>query len=385
MRPMRRACTIATVVAVAGCTSPTGGRAPSPDEATVSVRPLGWHTVSLPEGLSAVTLTSQGDDVLVGAIGSGRPRPHLLVGSTPDHLVEVPVSPASPYGFEARWFQVATHGTSVVAVGGARGGAHGNHRWSTWSGDASAVVEQEQPFGVFGSYGAGDLVGVAYAGRSPVILGAWQSARTGQDIATWVRTGTRWERRSSAGTALESTPGELVSATSITPRGTGLLLTGSVTRLDDGAVHVTPAVWVTGSATGGWLRLDLPRTGTEGTSEVHAGTCTGEECLLTGVTDGRLDVWRTGGLDRLTGLAGIPAVRVPENARALAPVGPPGSELVVTPSGSESAVLAGRGDEWEVSRGPSGRPTAAVLHDGELWVITLDAEGAGTLWTARVA
>ncbi|KGN32698.1 hypothetical protein N802_17280 [Knoellia sinensis KCTC 19936] len=376
-----RSATVALVVtsalAISGCTSPDPA-SPSPTERTIT-----WERVALPEGVSAVTLASTPEDVIVGAVGAGRTRPRLLKGPDPESLTQIPLSPGSPYAYEARWFQIATHEDRIDAIGGARGGAHGNYRWSTWTGSGASVAEQEQPFGVFGSYGAGDLAGVAYAGGSPVILGAWQSESTGQDIATWSRSGDRWARLPSTGTPLGSTADELLSATAIASHGTGLVLTGSVTHLDPGAVTVSPAVWLSPGPTGPWTRVDLPRTGGAGTSEVHAATCH-TECLLTGVTDGRLSVWQAGG-ESPGELSGIPAVRVDENARVLAPVGPAGSEILVVPQDRSSAVLFRDGDAWQRGRGPTGMPVSAVAHGDELWVVTTDDAGAGTLWRARVA
>ncbi|MFC7492458.1 MULTISPECIES: hypothetical protein [unclassified Knoellia] len=348
-------------------------------------RPLSWEPVPLPADLSAVTLTSNDDSVLVGAYGPGRPRPHLLTGTGSGQWRELGLTPRSGYAFEGRWFQVATRAGRIDAVAGARGGAHGNYRWTTWSGTADSVAEQEQPFGVFGSYGAGDLVGLAYAAGSPVILGAWQSERTGLDIATWTRTGSRWARQTSTGTPLGSTPQLLVSATAITSAGEGLMLSGSVTRLAPGSVRVDPAVWTSPDADGPWTRIDLPRRqGGTDAALAHAATCSEHRCLVSGVVGGKLATWEVVGTSA-TQLDGIPDVVVPESATALAPLLLGDGVLVIAPSDRGSSVLRRSGSRWSVAAGPVGSPASAVVHGDGVWVVTTDVQGDGTLWRSRVA
>lgn len=387
----RVTCVTARVVLVGfvvGVTALTGACTAGPDDSVPATPPaartLTWDRVALPAGLSPVILATSGRSVLVGAIGPGRPRPHLLLGSDPGSLREVPLTPTSPYAFEARWLQLSTHAGRIDAVAGARGGAHGNYRWTTWSGDASGVAEQQQPFGVFGSYGAGDLAGVAYAGDSPVVLGAWQSERTGMDIATWNRTGDRWARVPSTGTPLGSTPEELVDARAVTSRGDGLMLVGSVTRLAPGSVEVQPAAWTSPGPSGPWTRVALARTGDSGTSEVDGARCDGDRCVLTGVTDGRLTLWEVRP-DSQGQPRGIPDVPVPENAAVPSPVAVGGADVVVAPSDNGSTVVWHAATSWTVAPGPAGTPTSVVAHGDELWVVTTEAQGATTLWRARVA
>ena len=343
-----------------------------------------WERVDLPDDLVPLTLATSNGAVVVGAMGPSRPRPHLLIGFEPESLRSIPLTPRSPYAFEARWLQIATHGDRIDAIAGARGGAHGNYRWSTWSGDAQGVGEQEQPFGVFGSYGAGDLAGIAYAGDAPLVLGAWQSDQTGMDVATWNRTGQRWARVPSTGTPLASTPQGLADARVITSRGDGVLLGGSVTHLAPGSVEVEAVVWSAPGPSGPWARVGLPRAGGSGTSEVQGARCTGDRCLLTGVSDGHLSVWQVDAGSQRE-LAGIPAVAIPENGSVPSPVILDGNDLVVAPTAQGSTVLRRDAESWSTARGPSGTPTSVVAHGDELWVVTSDAHGSTTLWRARVA
>lgn len=345
-----------------------------------------WQRVPLSSGLSPVTLATDGATVLIGAYSTQRPHPHLLSGTTATTLSEVPLTPRSPYAFEGRWFQIISRNGRIEAIAGARGGAHGNYRWTTWSGASTGVAEQEQPFGVFGSYGAGDLAGMAYAAGSPVILGAWQSDQTGLDIATWTRTGERWARQPSTGTPLGSSAQLLASANAITSAGDGLTLSGSVTRLEHGSVTVDPAVWTSPDANGPWTRVDLPHaepTGKSTVTEAHAATCTPQQCLISGATGGRFTFWELNGTTT-TQAPGIPDIQVTENAKALAPVTFAERDGFVVPSGSGSVVLQRSGKDWSTGDGPTGTPVSAVPHGDEIWVVTTDAEGTGTLWRSRV-
>ncbi len=334
-----------------------------------------------------MTLATDDSNVLIGAFSTQRPSPRILVGTGPTSLREVPLTPRSPYAFQARWFQIATHGDRIDAVGGAQGGAHGNYRWSTWTGNSERVTEQEQGFLVFGGYGSGDLTGVGYAGDSPVILGAWQSGQTGLDIATWVRTDDRWTRLPSTGTPLASTPSELVAANTITSGGDGLVLSGSVTHLDPGSVTVEPALWTSPDADGPWTRVGLPyEIPAKGSTlaEAHAATCSPHQCLISGAVGGRFTFWEVRGRTT-TNTPGIPDIEVTENASVLAPISLEGKDLFVVPSKDGTTLLQRSGEKWSVTNGPQGTPISAVLLGDEIWVVTTDPQGTGTLWRSRVA
>lgn len=380
---MLGALALVVTVGVVACSDDSGVPGLAPVELT-------WTELSLPDGLTPVTLAISGTSVLIGARAQQMPVPRLLAGPSPTDLQEVPLTPRSPYAFKAIWLSVATRSGQVAAVGGARGGAHANYRWSTWAGTAAGVEEQEQPFGDFGGYGAGDLVGVAFAGDSPVILGSWQSEQTGLDIAIWLRTGSRWIRQSATGTALASTPAELLSATAIASTGDvdgdggddGLVVTGSVTRLGQGSVRVDPAVWVASAASGPWKRVDLPRPAGSAISEAHAASCRPGGCTVVGASAGRLVVWTLEGT-KATQRVGVPIVALAETGRALPPVDLDAREVVLAPGGDRTVVVqsTGEGGEgWAVQDGPTGTPESAVVHDDNVLMVTQDAAGVGHLW-----
>lgn len=381
--PSARLATAVTAVALlSGCT----GQGSTPHEqrptAGEQPRPLAWKQTSLPNSLEPVVLAPAGEGVLVGAYSGARPSARVLVGDTPVSLHEVPATPHSPYAFEARWLALADHAGAVVGVGGARGGAHANVRWTTWSGDATHLAEYEQTFETFGGWGAGDLAGVAFAGSEPVVLGSWQSERTGLDIATWRQSGHRWERQSSTGTALGSTPQELLSAGAVASAGAGLVASGSVTRLGTGSIATIPAVWLSPSASGPWRRVDLPAGG--GPGQADAATCTGDRCMVVGRSGAHLAMWDVAG-DTARAVSGIPSIVVPDNHHALAPLAVDGQDVVVVPvAGGSSRLVVRRGSSWTQRAGPPGVPRSAVALGGELWLVTEGQEGRGALWHAKV-
>lgn len=381
MRSLVLAAVVASGLLVSACTTD----APDPTRTTGHLS-TSWQRVPLPNGLTPVTLATDGATMLVGAHSTGRPHPRILSGTSTNSLRELPLTPHSPYAFEGRWFQIIARDGHIDAIAGARGGAHGNYRWTTWTGSKAGVAEQEQPFGVFGSYGAGDLAGMAYAGGSPVILGAWQSQRTGLDIATWTRTGARWARQPSTGTPLGSTAEELEGATAITAGGDGVVLSGSVTHLEHGSVRVTPAVWTSPDADGPWTRVDLPLVASAPGSiiaEAHAATCTPHQCLISGVTRGRFTFWEVGG-NTASQPPGIPDLEVTPNASVLAPISLDGRDLFVVPSGDGTTVLQRNGEKWSVGAGPDGTPVSAAVHGDELWVVTTDGQDTGSLSRAPI-
>lgn len=380
VRPRFLVLLLASALLAAACTTPVRPVAPA---ATLE---LAWQEVTLPGGITPVTLATDGSRLLVGAHGPGRPHARLLSVGPSGTLTDVPLTPRSPYAFEGLWFQVVTRDGRVDAIAGARGGAHGNYRWTTWSGTEDGVAEQEQPFGVFGSYGAGDLAGMAYAGASPVILGAWQSQRTGLDIAVWTRSAERWTRHRSTDTPLGSTAQEVVSATSIASRGQGVVLSGSVTHLEPGSVRVEPAIWTSPGQNGPWTRTGLPYgTATNDTApaEAQGATCAGQRCLVSGTAGGRFSLW-VADKDTVSQPAGIPEIVLPENTAALPPVLVGEDVVVVVPSGGGSTIVRRSGSSWSVGDGPQGTPVSALRHGDELWVVTTSADGSGSLVRSRL-
>ena len=367
--PLLWACLGPPATRVGGSRAPTGG-APSPQGAL----PAGWRQVALPDASQPVTLAATDRVLLVGSYAAGRPNPHLWVldGPSVAGARQVRLTPVSPYAFEARWLAVAVDGDRVLAVGGARGGAHSNVRWTVWSGTTGAVTEQPQPFEVFGGWGAGDLSGAAFVAGVPLVSGGWQSDRVGNDVSLWRVSGSRWNRQSSTGTPLGSTAAALNGARSLSASGSGAVLAGSVTDLGAGSVRSVPAVWTASSADGPWTLVRLPATSP--LAEAHAARCVAGGCLVVGQDAGRLAVWRVEG--RSATRVQVPAVALGEHDQLPAPVAVGDAEVIVAPG----ALLALRGDAWSRQPAPPGQPVAAGVVAGTLFVVTTDASGRGRLY-----
>lgn len=354
---------------VFGCTSesPTQDKRPTP---------VSWQRLLLPGGLTPVTLTPMPNSILVGARHeTARLAPRLLV-LRGESWSEVPLRPESFYADRARWRSVVTDGERVFAFGDAPGGAHSNPRWTTWAGTLSGVREYPQFFDTFGGWGAGGLTGMTLYRGQPLIFGSWTSESSGLDIAVWVSEGNDWVRRSSAGSALEASRRKLTVIRSVGTDPSRLAVSGAVVELDDGEVHLRPAMWRGELARSSWVRTDLPATGA---GEATGVRCGADECLAAGYVDEELAVWSVKG--ELAELADVPDVSV--TAESMALVGPPGSDAsaVLASSSGRSVIVANDSDDWSLTRGPVGTATAWAFAEGRTYVITT-RDGRSALWAA---
>ncbi len=350
-------------------------------------RAAGWTAIGPPSAQavgSVMTLTAAGDSLLVG-LASGNPQitPVLQVWSG-EAWRELPVAPTSPYAKLAVWASiVAGPDGSLVAVGGARGGAHANVRWTVWTGNLSAgLTEQEQTFETFGGWGAGDKIGPVITGAGPLLIGSWDSARTGLDLDVWLPEGQRWVRQSSAGTALESTPEAMVSGRSVIPWGVGALISGSVLRLGGDAVRTTPAVWRSTSGGTGWTRIDLPDGGT--TAEATGAVCTDDACTVEGVVDGHLAVWRVDAAGSAKRLDGIPSVAIGERDPMPAPVLVDGhaAMLVTDQDDQANSVVVREGSSgWSPVARPWGQARAFATVGGRLYAVCRNGDSPVQVWS----
>jgi hypothetical protein len=348
---------------------------------------LTWSVVPLPAGVETRTLTTMGDRLLLGGLKAGdtpeTPSPAILTIDAAGTQTPVPLNPESPYAPVARWYSVATDGTRIVAIGGANGGAHGNVRWTTWSGTLAGVDELPQNFYAFGGWGAGELVDAVITPGGEALVGSWGGAKAGLDAAVWTFADRVWTRQDPAGTALESTATVLVGPRGATRDGDGILVAGSALHLDEG-VRQTAAMWRSAGVNSGWHRIDLPDVGNH--SEAVAARCgdatTG--CVVAGQVDERLAVWAVDG-DQATRLTGIPDLAVGDQDVVPAPVTSGSTTVLVSPNGATTALLSrAGGSAWAQSAGPAGRPVAAAMVGDRLYVATRpQAGGAATLYQAR--
>ena len=366
------ALTVLTVTAVTGCSAGQGD---------------GWSAIGpLSDQVGAVvTLTAVGDLLVAGrSTGAGEPAVEVLADGT---WTSRPVQAVTPYGRVAQWLSiVAASDGSLVAVGGARGGAHANVRWTVWRGSISAgLTEQEQTFSTFGGWGAGDQVGPVLTAAGPLLVGSWEGAQAGLDLATWVPDGEAWVRQPSAGTALESTPTQLMGARSVAAWGSGALITGSVVRLGDGAVRKVPAIWRSTTGNAGWTRVDLPDSGQAG--EAVSAACTEAECTVAGWVDGRLAVWRVGADGGARRVDGIPSVAVRDSDVIPAPVFVEGRAvlLVTDHDSSRNATIVVEGRTgWSRGPGPWGTVMAFTAIGSTLYAVCQHGDTPLQVWAHRL-
>lgn len=344
---------------------------------------MAWRSVELPLGALPVTLTAYRDGVLVGTQERTTAAPGLLRldGAS---TVAVPVHPVTPYAKQATWLSIAMDEAGrLVAVAGARGGAHSNVRWSVWRGDSTTgLSEQEQPFSTFGGWGAGEQLGVLMPSTGPLLLGSWESRGAGLDADIWVPDGSAWIRQDPTGSVLASTATELAGPRSGTAVGAGAVVVGSLVTLGDG-VRQQPAVWQSTRGNSGWRRATLPMTGRTGEAAAVGCHDRAAGCVVVGVVDGRLAVWHLPSADSSapTVRDGIPAVTIADRATIPAPVWRGDGWTILLPTGAASLVLRSGAGGWETRVGPPGVVTAAAqTASGTMYAVTTDTAGVSSLW-----
>lgn len=356
------------VAQVAGCgAEPTAG--------------VPFARVALPEGAAPSVLGAAGDGLLVGVSWSGRETaPGLLEVGRGGAVAEVPLTPTTPYGAVAKWSSVTGDGERLLAVGGERGGAHGNVRWSVWTGTRAGVVERKQGFSTFGGYGAGDLVGGVLTPDGPVVVGAWESARAALDVAVWTIDATHTAtRRSSAGTPLESSREEIAFPISAAAHGGGLVIAGWQIHSSGGTSKQVPVIWRSTAGATGWTKQILPDAGASATADaVHCGAW---GCAVTGRVDGTVAVWRLAG-DTWTRVAGMPAIPAGDRERLVAPAEVDGALLVAVADADRTKLALWRDGAWSVAEveGPEGGPLALSTGPGGLYLVTGPDEAHAALW-----
>jgi len=364
-----RAAVVLVLLGATGCAAPAPATPPAP-------APIHFTAVDLPAGVAPEVLAAAGQDLLVGVRG-GDGAPHLLRLGPDSAVTEVPVVPATGYGRTAAWYSVVSDGDRVLAVGGDRGGAHGNVRWSVWSGSLAGVREQPQAFSTFGGWGAGDLIDGVLTPDAAAVVGTWQSSDAGLDVAVWTADSDTWSRADSTGTPLASTRASLGFATDATSVGPGIVVVGWQVG---GGKGPSPVVWRSTGPASGWTRTPLPDAGTNGaaTSVRCAATC-----AVAGRVDGALALWRLTD-STWSRVTGVPTVRVGDADPLPAPLDVDGSVTQVASEGpavrilrAEEATAGGR-----TAEGPVGPATAAVAVGGSVYLLAGPDEQTRRLWRA---
>jgi hypothetical protein len=332
---------------------------------------VAFERIELPAGVPSALGTS-GETLLVGvALDDG---PGLFGIAAGGQIARVPLTSSTPYGAVAKWTSVSGDGSAVVAVGGERGGAHGNVRWSVWTGSTSGLTERKQGFSVFGGYGAGDLVGGVATPGGPVVVGAWESQDTALDVAVWTIDAEHTAvRRSSAGTALESSRAEIGFPMSAAAHGGGVVIAGW--QIAEG--EQVPVVWRSASGVDDWTKTPLPDAGSNATAD--AITCDGTTCAITGRVDGSVAAWHLDG-DRWTRLGGLPPTPIGDREKVTAPTLLDNGVAIALATGPTLALWrAGTWTTHTVS-GPTGRPFALATHAGALYLTSGEDEPRAALW-----
>jgi hypothetical protein len=345
-----------------------------------------WTTARLPKGFDPSLITpAPNDSLLVSADGSpdGR-RPPRLIAFHQGFFVPLTVVPTTYYGSRAAWRALATRGEEVFALGGRSGGAHGNTRWTAWSGARGSVREQPQLFETFGGPDAGGLAAVVVPDAGPpVIVGSRVAPdHSGLDIALWDDVGSRWVRRSSAGTALAASADQQPTVGGATRRRDGMLITGAITQVVGGRPRLVPAVWTAPTFAGPWTRTELP-TPAPGVAEAQSATCDPDgSCLVVGYAEDHLALWRLSPSGEPSPVS-VPKVAAGPDQTVLAPVGADGRHAIAVSAAEEgrSTVLLENAQGWRVVAGPPGAVTGFAEQDGTLWIVA--ATGSTTaLWSS---
>lgn len=299
----------------------------------------------------------------------------LLIGTAAPGLLgpdgAIPVTPTTPYGREVRWSALAVNEDRILGIGLAHGGAHGNARWSVFTGSSRGVTECEQPFDVFHGPDSGQLSAADFVRDRPVVIGSWRSDSAGNDVAVWLLDGARWRRLRSSGTALAASATALPSAAAACG-GDRLVLAGQVIELSP--LRTRAAAWACTDPEGDWTRIDLPGTGR--TTTAQAITRLDDGWLVGGLAEGRAVAWRIAA-DLTAQLLDVPGLVAAGTVRVAA--SHDGTALIVAGDGHRSEALVGRPGSWQRSVVPGDAPVAAAW-GARAGVITRAAGGATTLY-----
>jgi hypothetical protein len=348
---------VLAVLLLASC-----GSAPPPRAQTT------FTQVELPPGAAPVRIAANGDELVVAVSKDGKPG---IVRHRDGANTEVPLTPATGYGAEALWYSLAANGEEILAIGGKRGGAHGNVRWSVWRTTGAGMAEQPQAFSTFGGLGAGDLIDAVLPTTGPLLVGTWQSHSAGLDPSVWTTDGSVWTRRSSTGTPLESSRAALKFPMAAASHGADVVIAGW--QLVKGVQQ--PVVWTLrdGKAT----LTPLPDAGRLG----NAITVTCEDtCSVAGRVDGKLAIWQGSG-NAWRRVSDVPEVAVGDKDR---PPPPLGDTLVYSDRGNvRIATLSGGTRD---AAGPTGVVTGVARVGDSIYVLAGPSNDSQdnnqTLWRA---
>ena len=88
-------------------------------------------------------LATHGDALVIGTRPSDHPE--LVTRAKDGVLSNSQADPVDPVRQGSALVLLTSDGTPIIGVGGERGGAHGNVRWSAWTGDTRPSTRNRRP------------------------------------------------------------------------------------------------------------------------------------------------------------------------------------------------------------------------------------------------
>jgi hypothetical protein len=273
-----------------GCTQ----RPASPSSAGLAT--LAWHEVHLPDTPAGQVVVRDvtacpGHWYLAGGYRAADAStvPGLWSAVDGRDWRPVPTQPRSIYGPRHLLSAVACRGDTVVAIGSAPGGVHGNLRTNTWLGAGSGpLTEVPAAFELFGGpqqIGVGQLA----AGTTGWLIGGARTDANGQaGAAVWASADGASFRLVDNDPALESDSAAETVLTGVcaTPRG-GFVAVGSAVPADNPLIRRALA-WRSPDGLH-WTREQVPADA--GDADIEAAAPYGDDLLALGIRDGAFGAW----------------------------------------------------------------------------------------------
>jgi hypothetical protein len=381
----RWALAFALVTAVAGCGPHQV--TPSPSPLSLSWRPVGLPSAGPGDPVVRDVAVCDGRWYAVGGSVTPDGTATPAIWSSPDGTTwsALPTRPVSLYGRMSVLSAVACHADTVVAMGAAAGGAHGNPRTATWVGTpASGIAENATPFELFGGDAAVGVGPLTAGPRGWLIGGGWVDQDSHPGAAVWWSADGASFARVDGDPALESGASGSRVLQAVLGVPDGFLASGSYAP--GGGARRQPQVWRSPDGTH-WASDPVPVPDAD--AEIQALTSTPTGLLAAGVDGTAFGAWQdedagwrfTGAFGKLGGTA-LPRVT------GLVVVA--GRDLLVAADGTRFGLWAGRdGQHWagaalpvlvEAGAGHSVRLAAS----GSTVLLAIQDAGPARLWLATV-